>query len=164
MEIIKTDGVDIRSWCSDIEDDALTQMKMIAKLPFVKHISLMPDCHLGSSACIGSVVACAGVVVPNMVGSDAACGMSFMKTSLTVNDLGDDNFKKKLHHSFGRSIPVGFNHNSPERMNKINDVYGSEIDDIIDSSGVLNNTKYSVLPINECKKEIASQLGTLGGG
>jgi len=165
MEVIKTEnGCDMLSWCPEIEDKALEQMRIISCLPFVKRISLMPDCHFGASACIGSVVACKDVVVPQMVGADAACGMSFMKTSLTKSDIEDEDLRKKLHHSFSRSIPVGFKHNDQRRTKQINDMYGTEIDKMIDDSLINSYPEFAVVPLKDIKKGVASQICTLGGG
>ena len=44
----------ILSWASLMEPKAEEQVKNIASLPFVyKHVSVMPDAHLGKGACVG---------------------------------------------------------------------------------------------------------------
>ena len=41
-----------------IEPQALNQVYKLAKLPIVyKHVAVMPDCHLGKGATVGSVIA-----------------------------------------------------------------------------------------------------------
>jgi tRNA-splicing ligase RtcB len=41
----------------------------MAEMPFVfKHIAVMPDCHLGKGATVGSVIATKGAVIPAAVG------------------------------------------------------------------------------------------------
>ena len=107
MEVIKTDGIDIYSWCPTIEEGALNDAKNVAKQPYVKWYALMPDAHGGSAAPIGSVLACENVVVPWAVGSDVGCGVGAIKTSLKKHEIEDENIRKKLLHSFSRSIPVG---------------------------------------------------------
>ena len=38
--------IPIKSWCANIESNAMEQANDLAKLPFAfKHIALMPDCH-----------------------------------------------------------------------------------------------------------------------
>ena len=65
MKIIEVNnGCKIFSWCEDIEEEALDQMKNLAIKPYIKHCALMPDAHLGSAAPIGSVIACDNVVIP----------------------------------------------------------------------------------------------------
>ncbi len=41
-----------------IEAKAIEQIHNIASMPFIfKHIAVMPDCHLGKGATVGSVIA-----------------------------------------------------------------------------------------------------------
>ena len=77
------------SWCPDLEKNAMGQMEIIAKLPFVEHLAIMADGHLGNDMCIGGVVSCNGAIVPNFIGSDAGCGVCAVKTSLKRGDIID---------------------------------------------------------------------------
>jgi len=115
MEILKTDGVDIRSWCPNVDDNALEQMKLIAKLPYVKECCLMPDGHLGQNMCIGGVVATDNVVVPDFVGSDCGCGMCAIKTTLTVSDLNEEK-SNQVFNQIKLDIPVGFAKGTKEQQ------------------------------------------------
>lgn len=158
MNVITQEGsVPIFSWCDNIEEEALNQMKVIAKLPFVKRCAIMPDGHLGmeNGAPIGSVIATEDVIVPNFIGVDISCGMSVFKTNLNVSDFTEEK-KQTVHHAIERSIPMGFSHNSEERMDKIDGVYGKKIDEIL--NGCKSETKIA------SRKDILSQIGTLGGG
>ncbi|MFN7218221.1 RtcB family protein, partial [Microcystis sp.] len=62
----------ILSWAGHELGPQETQMvKNVASLPFVyKHISLMPDVHLGKGALVGSVIATKDAVIPAAVGVD----------------------------------------------------------------------------------------------
>ena len=165
MEVINIEnGKSIFSWCSGIEEGALDQMEIVAKLPFVKHVSLMPDCHLGQNTCIGSVVACDDIVVPDFCGVDAGCGMGAMRSSLHKSEkIESEEIRQRLLHSFARSVPVGFSHNSQKRQNELINKYEDKIEYIIDKTQVLS--KYGDYnPIGNIRKEFTSQLGTLGGG
>lgn len=159
MNVIPIEGAKkpLFSWCHDLEPQALEQMAAIMRLPFVEHASIMPDGHYGmeNGAPIGSVIACKDVLVPNCIGVDSNCGMCAVKTSLHVDDL-DVERKKQIHHSIGRSIPVGFSHNSDARRDMIEQKYSSQLQSVVD--------KFSENKKIADKKEIASQLGTLGGG
>lgn len=162
MKNIEVDnGCKIFSWCPEIEDSAMEQMKIVTKLPFVKHVALMPDCHLGQNTCIGSVVACENVIVPDFCGSDSGCGMAAIRSSLHKSEIESKAIRDALLHSFSRSIPVGFNHNNPKRQDELLNNYGDKIDYIIEKTGILS-VNHS--PIQDIRKEITSQLGTLGGG
>jgi tRNA-splicing ligase RtcB (3'-phosphate/5'-hydroxy nucleic acid ligase) len=155
MDIKLTNGKPVFSWCPEIESGAIEQVRKIASLPFIEHYSLMPDCHTGMSTPIGSVVATKDVIIPDFVGVDISCGMSCLKTNLSVNDFTTDK-KETLHHAVERSIPTGFSHNNDERRKDIEIRFGQKIDFILEKFG----TESKMIE----RKEIASQLGTLGGG
>lgn len=89
-----------------IEPAAKQQLLNIAELPFVfKHIAVMPDCHLGKGATVGSVIATKGAVIPAAVGVDIGCGMIAVKTKFFANDLPDS--LEKTRTGIERRIPLG---------------------------------------------------------
>lgn len=89
-----------------IEAEALQQLHNISEMPFLfRHVAVMPDCHLGKGATVGSVIATDNAIIPAAVGVDIGCGMIAVKTSLFAKDLPDD--LSKLRHSIERSIPLG---------------------------------------------------------
>ena len=60
IKCVLKSGVPIKIWAdgSEVESQAMTQLKELGQLPFVfKHIAAMPDVHLGKGATVGSVVA-----------------------------------------------------------------------------------------------------------
>lgn len=91
MEWIKKEKhyrVPIKSWCRDIEDQALEQAEDLACHPVIfHHVALMPDCHVGYGMPIGGVIASREAVIPNAVGVDIGCGMGAVRTSLTAADM-----------------------------------------------------------------------------
>jgi len=169
MEIVKANGIDIRSWCPDVEPQAMAQMVLIAQLPFVKEICLMPDGHLGQNMCIGGVVATDNVIVPDFVGSDIGCGMCAMKTSLTVNDLTQE-VSKELFNHITRDIPVGFNQNSEINISELYLRYDKQYQAIWmkifgdSNKQFVQNKKYHPLKDKDEDSAFFNQLGTLGGG
>src|SRR5688572_26597358 len=57
-------------------------------MPFVfKHIAVMPDCHYGRGATVGTVLATQGAVIPAAVGVDIGCGMIAVRTPLKRSDV-----------------------------------------------------------------------------
>lgn len=89
-----------------IEPAAKQQLLNIAELPFVfKHIAVMPDCHLGKGATVGSVIATKGAVIPAAVGVDIGCGMIAVKTKFVAKDLPDN--LEKTRTGIERRIPLG---------------------------------------------------------
>ncbi|GKQ39566.1 RtcB family protein [Streptomyces sp. A012304] len=99
--------VPIRLWTdpATVEEGALQQLRNVATLPWIKGLAVMPDVHYGKGATVGSVIAMRGAVCPAAVGVDIGCGMSAVKTSLTVNDLPGD--LSRLRSKIEQAIPVG---------------------------------------------------------
>ena len=73
-----------------IEDEAKRQILNTAQMPFVfQHVAVMPDCHYGKGATVGTVFATEGAVIPAAVGVDIGCGMIAVRTPLARADLRD---------------------------------------------------------------------------
>lgn len=106
-ELVASDGVPIKAWIKGVpvEPDAMAQVKRTAALPFVRHVALMPDCHYGIGATVGSVIATKGAIVPASVGVDLGCGMCAVKTNLTASRLPDN--LSTLRSAIEAAIPVG---------------------------------------------------------
>jgi tRNA-splicing ligase RtcB len=89
-----------------IEPQAKQQLINISELPFVfHHVAVMPDCHLGKGATVGSVIATKGAIIPAAVGVDIGCGMVAVKTKFFAKDLPDN--LDKLRSGIERRIPLG---------------------------------------------------------
>lgn len=89
-----------------IEPAAKQQLENIAELPFVfKHVAVMPDCHLGKGATVGSVIATKGAIIPAAVGVDIGCGMIAVKTKFFAEDLPTN--LEKVRTGIERRIPLG---------------------------------------------------------
>jgi tRNA-splicing ligase RtcB len=99
--------VPIRMWTdpADVESAALDQLRNVANLPWVHGMAVMPDVHYGKGATVGSVIAMRDAVAPAAVGVDIGCGMTAVKSSLTVDDLPDD--LSRLRAKIEKAVPVG---------------------------------------------------------
>lgn len=83
----------------------MKQLENIAELPFVfKHLAVMPDCHLGRGATVGSVIATKGAIIPAAVGVDIGCGMIAVKTKFFDKDLPDN--LDEVRNGIERRIPL----------------------------------------------------------
>jgi tRNA-splicing ligase RtcB len=78
-----------RVWGSDLEPEALTQMRNACRLPVAVSGALMPDAHVGYGLPIGGVLATKDAVVPYAVGVDIACRMKLSVLDLPVATLED---------------------------------------------------------------------------
>src|ERR687898_3359051 len=71
-----------------IEPEAQQQILNTSKMPFVfKHVAVMPDCHYGKGATVGTVLATQGAIIPAAVGVDIGCGMIAVRTPLGRGDI-----------------------------------------------------------------------------
>lgn len=78
------------SWLppDQIEPAAMQQIVKLASMPFIhEHVAIMPDCHLGLGATVGSCIPTDGAIIPAAVGVDIGCGMVAVRTPLTRPDL-----------------------------------------------------------------------------
>lgn len=134
----------------EIEPEAQQQIVNVSTLPFLyKWVAIMPDCHYGKGATVGTVIATKGAVVPAAVGVDIGCGMISVKTSLFKADLKD---LKSIREGLERRIPMSagkFNANMSE-------------------SAITRIELLKAIPISQDPEKYTKHwevsLGTLGGG
>lgn len=111
MKWVKFDDsmkIPVKSWCEEIEPDALKQAANLAAHPATfHHIALMPDCHVGYGMPIGGVIACEDVVIPNAVGVDIGCGMVAVETSVPAELFADMSKRRAVMNTVKALVPVG---------------------------------------------------------
>ena len=135
-----------RVWGSDLEPDALAQMRNACKLPVAVSGALMPDAHVGYGLPIGGVLATRNAVIPYAVGVDIACRMKMSVLDLPVTALADE--KERLTRALHRetSFGVGATFRTPRQH------------------GVMDED-WTVTAVTAKMKDRAwSQLGTSGSG
>jgi tRNA-splicing ligase RtcB len=66
----RTQMVETTTHAPDIEDSALTQLKNLARLPFIASngVAVMPDVHAGIGSTVGTVIATDRAIIPAAVG------------------------------------------------------------------------------------------------
>ena len=93
-----------------IESDALKQVENTASMPFIfKHVAVMPDCHYGKGATVGTVLATKGSIIPAAVGVDIGCGMIAVRTPLTRGDIRNP---AEVRAGIERRIPMSAGNNN----------------------------------------------------
>src|SRR3954463_5361439 len=93
-----------------VETEALAQIRNTASMGFIfKHVAVMPDCHYGKGATVGTVLATKGAVIPAAVGVDIGCGMVAVKTPLTRDALTD---LPAIRRAIERRIPMSAGRNN----------------------------------------------------
>lgn len=141
----------ILSWANhDLGHTEIQMAKNMASLPFVfKHISLMPDVHLGKGALVGSVIATKEAVIPAAVGVDIGCGMAAVKIPYNGTQL--EGLLKKIRLDIESAIPVGFAENKDTDKQITNWKGWRDFNDL--HSGV-----------QSLQSKAIKQMGSLGGG
>lgn len=139
-----------------VESDALTQLRNIASLPWVAHMAVMPDVHLGKGATVGSVIAMRGAVSPSAVGVDIGCGMGAVLTNLIPDEVLSR--AKEIRSRIEEQVPVGFNSHVGSARSRMNKKLVSEADELMKSFKGLTKE------VQDGIDRSVSQLGTLGGG
>lgn len=155
-QVIQDEGArPIKIWTDEVEASALTQLKNLARLPFINSngVACMPDVHAGIGSTVGTVIATEKAVIPAAVGVDIGCGMNAVRLSLKASDLPDN--LKSLRDEIERRIPLG--------------VGGAHDDstDIGEVTSMLDKTVVDPLYNGDYDKfhaKAASQMGSLGSG
>ena len=92
-------------WGTNLEPDAVQQLKNACRLPVAVSGALMPDAHIGYGLPIGGVLATHEAVIPYAVGVDIACRMKMTVLDLPVGALSDE--KAKLTQALERETRFG---------------------------------------------------------
>jgi tRNA-splicing ligase RtcB len=150
-QVIKEEGSrPIKIWTDEIEDAALSQLKNLARLPFIaaNGVAAMPDVHMGIGASVGTVIATDKAIIPAAVGVDIGCGMNAVRLSLKADDLPDS--LNEIRAGIERGVPLGAGggHSGAKELGDLSPRFHSIAD------------KHPVL----AKNKMATQLGTLGSG
>ncbi len=156
----KDGSKDIQLWAPihEVESGAIDQLKNVASLPWVfHHVAVMPDCHFGKGATVGSVIAMKGALSPAACGVDIGCGMGAIRTSLRASDLPDS--LEALRAAIEAAIPVGFNsHDEP--------AFKGSSPEVIKREGAQLFSEFRALDpgVSNLLGKAKRQIGTLGGG
>jgi len=141
----------VLSWANHELGTAETKMaRNVASLPFVfKHVSLMPDVHLGKGALVGSVIATKDAIIPAAVGVDIGCGMAAIKTPYTAEQL--EGKLKQIRLDLEAVVPTGFNENK-------------ESDRQVSNWQGWKDFKALHPGVKDLETKALRQMGSLGGG
>lgn len=107
--------MDLKIFTNNIEDSALEQIQLLLEQEAFKSckVRIMPDVHAGSGCVVGFTADLKDKVIPNIVGVDIGCGMSWVKVH------GDLDLKL-LDDTIKQYIPSGMNIRENELENQMN--------------------------------------------
>ncbi len=135
-----------RQWGTDLEEQAVQQMRNACELPVTVRGALMPDAHLGYGLPIGGVLGVRNAVIPYAVGVDIACRvkMSVYDLPPELLETAEDRLITAIEQETRFGIGSGF---KDKREHEVLDL------------------DWSVSPITEMHKGKAwKQLGSSGSG
>lgn len=163
-----------------VEKGALDQVSNVACLPGIQKFSIgLPDIHFGYGFSIGGVAAFSshnGVISPGGVGFDINCGVRFLKTNLTENEVKPK--IKDIINVLFKNIPSGLGSKGKIRLKpgEIDEVlnygaqwavengYGWERDlEHLEEGGRMEDASADKVS-DKAKKRGIPQLGSLGSG
>jgi tRNA-splicing ligase RtcB len=151
----------IKIWTDEVEAQALTQLKNLARLPFVSAngVACMPDVHAGIGSTVGTVIATESAIIPAAVGVDIGCGMNAVRLSLKADQLPDN--LKPLRDEIEKRVPLGVGGGHDHMRSVELDVFNKPFEPEIYKTVVNPLYKGDYKKFHE---KAASQLGTLGSG
>ena len=150
-------GPNVLSWlpAEQVEDSAMQQIENLSRMPFIfKHVAVMPDCHFGMGATVGSVIPTNRAIIPAAVGVDIGCGMIAVKTPLTREDLPEDlsDIRKAIEHQ----VPLSAGHYN----RSIKKTAKPRIEQLEAKAAELDQLDF----YDKLDKNWRKQLGSLGSG
>jgi tRNA-splicing ligase RtcB len=135
-----------------IEPEAQKQILNTARMPFIfRHVAVMPDCHYGKGATVGTVLATTGAVIPAAVGVDIGCGMIAVRTPLRRGDIPK---LADVRAGIERAIPMSAGRNNA----RVTDTAARRVDTLEKLAADSKATP------DEFDRNWRLALGTLGGG
>lgn len=135
----------LKIFTKNIEEKALEQINLLLEQDAFKDckVRVMPDVHAGAGCVIGFTANLGDKVIPNVVGVDIGCGMTWIKTNMEESDLN----LKELDEIIHTYIPSGMNAREDELESEVN------IEDLYCFKELKNKDRY-----------LQRSLGSLGGG
>lgn len=93
-----------------LNDETLAHIRGQSKNATLKHVRIMPDCHVGSGCCVGLTSHLTDRIVPALIGPDIGCGV--LTYPLGTLPIQSEKAKLQLDTLIRRLVPVGSGHNN----------------------------------------------------
>jgi tRNA-splicing ligase RtcB len=105
----------IRTWLVEpLAADVAAALDRLSRSDDLQTVAVMPDVHLASDVCIGTVVSTTHLLYPNAVGGDIGCGMAAMAFDGTAEIIRDRRTAARILAGFAEMVPVLKQHQAPE--------------------------------------------------
>ncbi len=158
------------------EENAWAQIAVGASYQGVKAAYLMPDCHVGYSVPVGSVIVTDDTIIQAGSGFDISCGGVYLKMDgISAGNVKSKHLRQKWVQEVERRVALGVGHNRPDAMPVFNKKeadnflrYGAKA---LGFSTDLCERDYIPIPedtdlhkIKSAYDKVIPQLGSVGGG
>lgn len=136
---------------------------------------LMPDTHLGFGVPVGSVIVTDNTVIQAGSGYDISCGVIYLETSLTAEDIQDWDKRKLWVQEVEKRVALGVGSCRPEYMPEFSHKKAQELlrygAKALGVKAELCERQYIAVPegtdltlIEKAYDKVVPQLGSVGGG
>jgi tRNA-splicing ligase RtcB len=143
-------GAKVGRWlASPLPDDVKRALARLERAEDVRRIAVMPDVHLGTGVCVGTVVATERLVYPQAVGGDIGCGMSAVALDCGAEVLRAEREAMGLLDALRDAVPI-LRHRRGS---------GGALPEGLDVSDLSDRTL-----VNAAHHDGSIELGTLGRG
>lgn len=162
---------------NDSEENLWNEVSTIANFPGVTSMSVMPDSHAsGNGIPVGIAVETENVIIPCAAGYDISCGVSAIKTNLTVSDVSDNTKVRAWINAVEARVATGAGKHRAEKQKRITPhVFANILERgalaVEHSKNVLDNLERTYLPVDMSKlihienaQRGEMQIGSEGGG
>ncbi|MFZ2956295.1 MAG: RtcB family protein [Candidatus Ozemobacteraceae bacterium] len=96
----------VHLWTIDsLPSDVKENIDRLAMTEGVTHIAIMPDVHLASEVCVGSVITTESILLPGAIGGDIGCGMTAIGFNENAAVLADKDAATQVMSGLYTRIP-----------------------------------------------------------
>jgi tRNA-splicing ligase RtcB (3'-phosphate/5'-hydroxy nucleic acid ligase) len=96
----------LHAWLIEpLSPEVATAVDRLRRAPDVRHVALMPDVHLATDVCVGTVFGTSDLIYPQAVGGDIGCGMFAIAFDCPASRLADAALAGAILADLGKAIP-----------------------------------------------------------
>ncbi len=139
-------------WLAEpLAPEVCAALDRLARAPDVERVVVLPDVHLASEVCVGTVIATTRSLYPAAVGGDIGCGMAAIATTAHREALSDERAAARVLAGLEARVPI------------LRHAGGGRAAPPLPPSLEGRTLSHAALE-TERRREARAQLGTLGRG
>jgi tRNA-splicing ligase RtcB (3'-phosphate/5'-hydroxy nucleic acid ligase) len=97
----------ISQWLAEpVPREVAQALDRLARADDIVRMAVLPDVHLASGVCIGTVLATRRLLYPDAVGGDIGCGMAALRFDGSADALSDERHAARLLQGLADAVPV----------------------------------------------------------